>query len=136
MGNHRKASALEQAPWRPGSNNVGKFGRKMRDWWSSLQPDSRGGDWPLARTVAEDESWPELRKGGSTGFVLMVIGLSWWVRLAESSKDKNESASMLEDVVFVLGKILKGMDSPGDGAQPKRKRSVTFSSLWDKTTQK
>lgn len=127
MANHRKPAALEQVPWESGKKRgkIGTFGRKMRDWWMSLQPDSRGGEWPLARDVADDADWGELKKGGATGFVLMVIGLNWWVRHAQSSKDRNEAASMVEDVVFVLGKILDGMGKPGAGPSKKKKRSVS-----------
>lgn len=126
MANHRKPAGLEQVPWVPGKGQVGKYGRKMREWWSALQPEARGGDWPLARAIPDDEGWTELKKGGPTGFVLMVIGLNWWVRYAESSKDQNEAASMVEDVVFALEKVVESMVGSADKVEPlkKKKRSV------------
>lgn len=122
MANHRKPAALEQAPWESGKGKVGKFGRKMRDWWTALQPEWRGSDWPLSRAVADGESWTELKKGGSTGFVLIIIGLNWWIRDAQTAKDQNEVASMVEDVVFVLKAVLETVDEPAGESQSKTKR--------------
>lgn len=122
MANRRRASALDQVPWGP-KGKVNKFGKKMREWWMALQPDSRGGNWPLLRVVDEGESWSQVKKGGSAGIVLMVIGLNWWVRHAELVKDKNEAASVVEDVVFVLGKVLESMDDADseEGSRKKKK---------------
>lgn len=129
MANRRKPAALEQAPWES-KNRKGKvstFGRKLRDWWMGLQPECRGGEWPLVRTIPDDADWAEVKKGGSTGFCLIVIGLNWWVRYAKSTKDKNEAASMLEDVVFVLGKMLESMDKSSDGEPSKKKKRLVIS---------
>lgn len=127
MANHRKPGGLELVPWECGKKKgkISSFGRKMREWWIALQPDCRGGEWPLVRDVPDDADWTELKKGGSTGFVLLVIGLNWWVRHARSSKDQNEAASVVEDVVFVLGKILKSTDEQMAEPSKKKKKSVT-----------
>lgn len=101
----------------------------MREWWISLQPDSRGGEWPLSRDIAEGENWADLKKGGSSGFGLIVIGLNWWVRDAQSTKDQNEVASVIEDVVFVLGKMLESMDNADDAAPSKKKKKSVASSF-------
>lgn len=122
MGNHRKPAALEQVPWESGKGKVGKFGRKMREWWTALQPEWRGGDWPLSRVVADGEVWTEVKKGGPTGFGLLVIGLNWWIRGAQTAKDQNEVASMVEDVVFVLRAILETIDQPITEEPSKKKK--------------
>lgn len=96
---------IEEIPYARAS--VNKFGQKVRSWWTVLQPAARGNDWPLLRDIKEDESWPELMKGGRTGFKLIMVALNWWLRGTASVSEENQALSMLEDVVFVLEKMLE-----------------------------
>ncbi|KAI0039149.1 hypothetical protein FA95DRAFT_1456158, partial [Auriscalpium vulgare] len=64
----------------PAIKNAAKFGRAWREWWTKMNPAWRVGarDWPLGRVVVAEETWPELRKGGRNGFVLVLLTLVWW----------------------------------------------------------
>lgn len=70
----------------------------------------RGNEWPLRREIKEDESWPELRKGGRNGFKLIMVALNWWLRGTSSTSEENKALSVLEDVVFVLENMSKKTD--------------------------
>lgn len=72
-----------------------------------LQPSCRGSDWPLRRDVGEDQDWPELIKGGKNGFKMILVAMNWWLRGVQSETETNQALSVLEDIVFVLEKMLK-----------------------------
>ena len=96
---------LEDIPFN--AKSVDKFGSKVRAWWTVLQPASRGNDWPLRRDIPEDECWPELQKGGRNGFKLVMVALNWWLRGTNTESEVNKALSMLEDLVFVLERMLQ-----------------------------
>ena len=39
------------------------------------------------RNVPQDESWQTLKKGGTAGIYVIVIGLSWWVKAQHTEHD-------------------------------------------------
>lgn len=114
---HRAINDLKKVPFK----NSSKFGTKVRSWWISLQPIFRGGSWPLVCHSEEGEKWADLRKCGKNGFVLILVVLNWWIRGASTVSEKNEVMSMMEDVVFALGEIVK----VGGGGKRKADEELT-----------
>lgn len=106
---------LEDIPYP--ARSVDKFGAKVRNWWTVLQPATRGNEWPLLREIKEDEEWLELKKGGRTGFKLILVALNWWLRGTSSVSEENKALSVLEDVVFVLENILRKIEGGKRGAE-------------------
>lgn len=98
-------SELKDLPY--DTRNVVKFGTKVRNWWIVLQPSYRGSDWPLRRDVRDDEDWAELIKGGKNGFKMILVAMNWWLRGVRTDSETNEALSVLEDIVFVLDKMVK-----------------------------
>ncbi|KAI0038272.1 hypothetical protein FA95DRAFT_1457067, partial [Auriscalpium vulgare] len=68
----------------PTIKKASAFGRTWRQWWIKMNPAWRVGkqDWPLCRDVVAEETWPELRKGGRNGFVIVLLTLVWWTAAA------------------------------------------------------
>ncbi|KAI0040345.1 hypothetical protein FA95DRAFT_1502991 [Auriscalpium vulgare] len=85
---------------------VGKakeFAALWRKWWVGLQPEWRGTTWPLARPASvPTDGWGEVLKGGSNGFIIILITLSWWCGASKTQSEQNEWASAIEDVGWVL----------------------------------
>lgn len=98
-------SELEHIPY--DMRNVDKFGTKVRNWWIVLQPSCRGSDWPLRREVGDDQDWSELTKGGKNGFKMILVAMNWWLRGVRSESETNQALSVLEDIVYVLEKMVK-----------------------------
>ena len=46
-------------------------------WWMALQPLCRTPNGLLSRAVPAKEVWTLLKKGGSAGFYVVVMALSW-----------------------------------------------------------
>ncbi|KAI0061780.1 hypothetical protein BV25DRAFT_1804975, partial [Artomyces pyxidatus] len=102
--------------------DVGKpteFAAIWRKWWTKLQPDWRGVTWPLDRTGAgPSEDWAELLKSGRSGFEVIVITLSWWLKVVSTDKQRREWESAVEDVAWVLEHMVKyAVSSTGLGAK-------------------
>ncbi|EMD31605.1 hypothetical protein CERSUDRAFT_26235, partial [Gelatoporia subvermispora B] len=71
----------------PEIQDVKTFGTSWLVWWYALQPQWRlekrvSGNSRLPPAVYEDASgdWKTLRKGGPTGFVIILVGLAMWAK--------------------------------------------------------
>ncbi|KAI0042929.1 hypothetical protein FA95DRAFT_1466290, partial [Auriscalpium vulgare] len=66
----------------PPLKSVSEYADNWLSWWTSMQPDWRKGDgsWPLERPVGDEAytGWEALCRGGSHGFFIVIISLSWW----------------------------------------------------------
>lgn len=55
----------------------------------------------LFRDVPEGENWQGLRKGGTVGFYVVVMALSWWIKAQQTERDA-EAWSSVDDLLWVL----------------------------------
>jgi hypothetical protein len=49
-------------------------------WWRTMQPSWRKEGDSLVRSAPMGENWQVLRKGGTSGIYIVVMGLSWWIK--------------------------------------------------------
>ena len=77
-----------------------------------MQPEWRGHtDGALKRDTPADEDWLALKKGGTAGIYVLVIGLSWWVK-AQTTDHSINAWSAVADLSWVL-RQMKKINSPG-----------------------
>ncbi|KAF8059253.1 hypothetical protein FPV67DRAFT_1454402 [Lyophyllum atratum] len=95
------------------------FARDWVKWWHSL----KGGD-------GTDVDWESLNKGGSTGLLLVVLGLAWWgekiEEIGRSSEDPGSWLAAVRDVIMILDGLLSNqvqVDSPEGSVEPTSKSS-------------
>ncbi|KAI0045100.1 hypothetical protein FA95DRAFT_1450123, partial [Auriscalpium vulgare] len=64
----------------PPTGKAATFARTWRGWWTAMQPAWRTAElsWPMSRAIVPGETWPELRKGGKKGFVIVLMTIVWW----------------------------------------------------------
>jgi hypothetical protein len=65
----------------------------------------------LSRDVPCGETWQVLKKGGRSGFNVVVMGLSWWMMAQHGEGDVNVW-SIVDDVTWVLQEMKKDIPSP------------------------
>ena len=66
----------------------------------------------LNQDTPADEDWLVLKKGGTAGLYIVVMGLSWWVNTQTfGSKNSNDAWSAVADVLWVFRQI-KQVDFP------------------------
>jgi hypothetical protein len=93
----------------PHIDNIEEFGTELRSWYMSMLPEIRVGrkNWlPLKKIPADPLEWDGLRKGSRSGFVLLLVALSWWIGQATRKKDKDMAQAVLRDVLFVVRELL------------------------------
>lgn len=109
----------------PHIKNVEDYGIQWQAWYMSMLPEIRVGrqEWPPLKKVPTDlHAWDDLRKGSKTGFVILLLGLSWWVAQA---KKKTTVSSALKDMLFVVEQLINNV-SDDTSVSHKRARSSAF----------
>lgn len=99
----------------PTNIDLASLPEDTRRWWKTILPSWRvpaepEAGWPLSREVPADEDWQCARRGGPNGLFLVIMCLYWWRSASEAENDRvafAEYVSVVEDVAFVLGEILK-----------------------------
>ena len=77
-------------------------------WWIALQPAWRvADDGSFNYEVPEGEDWCTLHKGGKAGLYTVVVALSWWVRALTPEIPGFCVWKAVNDVQWVINKILK-----------------------------
>lgn len=90
-----------------------KYGPQFMAWWKGMQPDWRDTDETLNRDAPPYEDWLVLNKGGSAGMYIVVMALSWWVKVQTTGSDHNINAwSAVADLLWVFRQMNK-INSPG-----------------------
>ena len=51
--------------------------------------------------IPKGETWQALRKGGTAGIYIVVMGLSWWIKTQQAERDAN-AWSTVEDLLWVI----------------------------------
>lgn len=71
-----------------------------------MQPAWREGE-SLVKTVPNDVDWEPILRGGSNGFSVVVMALSWWIDAVKSNiKDNSDLSMAVEDVKWVLSELV------------------------------
>lgn len=85
-----------------------------------MQPEWRRKDQDslLNRDVPLGETWDILARGGSNGFFLVIMCLSWWFQGFQSTDNTDVFWSSVNDVTWVLGEMTKVL--PGVSVGQKR----------------
>jgi hypothetical protein len=84
--------------------NVVKYKASWQNWWQGLQPEWRLlDDGTLLQEVPDTgEQWETLRRGGSNGFFMIVLALSWWVEAMGGKADSTGLSEAIDDVAWVV----------------------------------
>ncbi|KIM35207.1 hypothetical protein M413DRAFT_20789 [Hebeloma cylindrosporum] len=83
-----------------------QYGLRFMDWWTLLQPvwrkdDNTATSLVLFRNIPMGETWQGLRKGGTAGIYVVVMGLSWWIKAQQTAYDAN-AWSAVDDLSWVI----------------------------------
>ena len=76
-----------------------------------MQPSWRDQGGPLVRDVPQGETWQTLRKGGTAGIYVVIIGVSWLIK-AEQLKNAEldtDAWTLVDDISWVIKEMRKGM---------------------------
>jgi hypothetical protein len=95
------------------------FGLGLVQWWAELQSTWRISDGtnrtdPLTLIRGPkpaNEKWSTLRKGGSSGFYLIIVALSWWASVLDGVPSPL-LLGLLDDVEWVLSAMVATMPEP------------------------
>jgi hypothetical protein len=60
------------------------------------------------RNVPPGEGWQTLKKGGTSGIYVVVVGLSWWVKAQDTERDADVWA-LVDDLLWVIQQMKKDM---------------------------
>jgi hypothetical protein len=89
----------------------GLYGKRFVAWWNSLQPSWRNGGNSLGSSPPLGETWEGLRKGGTAGFYLIIIGVSWWIKAQGLERD-DDAWLAVEDISWVIGEMMNVVTPP------------------------
>lgn len=118
----KKHEAIEVSPE--------SFGPRFCEWWKASQPNWRIlPDGSYCRDVPDTETWSTLQKGGTAGFFVVIMALSWWVRGIHQLNNESVIWKIMDDLRWVLqqirekkilGKRLNAGTDDGEGIRAKR----------------
>jgi hypothetical protein len=103
--------------------NPSAYGVRFTEWWGGMQPvwrlfQSADGPLSLVRDPPKDETWTGLRKGGTAGIYVVVMGLSWWIKAQRNKGDVNAWAAV-DDLSWVLQQM--SIPSESISSSPKKR---------------
>ena len=81
------------------------FGAAWMLWWVKLQPAWREGK-SLVKTVPANADWEPVFQGGSNGFLLAIVALSWWVSMIDPDDQYSLLLEAINDVSWVLSELV------------------------------
>lgn len=90
-----------------------------------MLPKTRIGqkDWPPLKNVPTDPlEWNSLKKGSARGFVVLLVGLSWWEAASTKKKDQHMLEAALQDILFVLRQLVADVSKDDTYGLHKRPR--------------
>lgn len=103
IAHHRR---YERPPQWESKSSIKAYGGSLVSWWKGLQPEWRGGRWPLKRDKPDDDSWGTLRCAGPNGIFLVVLGIVWWANVL-NDKPPKDLVQLVEDVEWVMDAMTK-----------------------------
>ena len=65
----------------------------------------------LVRDVLQGETWQTLKKGGTSGIYVVIMGLSWLIEpeKSEHAKHETDTWTLVEDISWVIQQMKNGM---------------------------
>ena len=93
------------------SVNPGAYGKRFFEWWRLLQPSWRIDGESFVLSAPKGENWEGLRKGGTSGIYIVVMGLSWWIKSQFMDRDPI-AWTAVHDVSWVIQQMKNGSPSP------------------------
>ena len=93
------------------SINPDNYGTQFMVWWKEMQPEwrnkmDRDSSGTLKQDTPADENWQALKKRGSAGMYIAVMGLSWWVKAQTTVSDHGNNAwTAVADLLWVFHQI-------------------------------
>ena len=98
--------------------NVGVYAATWISWWSACQPPWRQSEeWPLSREAPDHAKWGKLTARGQNGVFLLVMSTTWWAFALKSSDDRRVFDEAMDDLRWVIEKILRQPSTPADPTQ-------------------
>jgi len=77
-------------------------------WWIAIQPKWRlADDSSFVYSTPAGEDWRFLHKGGSAGLYIVVVALSWWVKILTLEDPHIRVWTAVRDVTWVIDQIYK-----------------------------
>jgi hypothetical protein len=108
----------------------GPYGQRFMAWWRLLQPSWRIDEDLLVRSATQGENWQGLRKGGTAGIFVVIMGLSWWIKSQLGERDPI-AWTAVDDVWWVIQQMMNStpalvsqkrtLEGKENDAQPKKK---------------
>ena len=80
----------------------------MQPSWRLFQ--GANGPLNLVCDTLKAEAWQGLRKGGTAGIYVVIIGLSWWIKAQRNKPDTNAWAAV-DDLSWVIQQMSNASDS-------------------------
>ena len=121
------------------SLKFGRYGKAFKEWWTLMQLSWRGNGASLMHVVPKGENWKMLRKGGTSGMYVVVVGLSWWIKIQHTWRDSgawalvNDLSWVIQQMKIDMGSILLSAqkrahegDAEDENAPERRKMWVDF----------
>jgi hypothetical protein len=91
------------------------YGDRFMEWWKTMLPSWQSTNSQVSLLLSHDvpssETWQVLKKGGRSGFNVVVMGLSWWV-IAQHGEGEGKVWSIVNDLMWVLQEMKKDIPSP------------------------
>ena len=87
------------------------YGKALNEWWTMMQPSWRKGRASLIRVVPPGEDWRALRKGGTSGIYVVLVGLSWWIKTQQTRRDLG-AWTLVDDLTWVIQQMKMGSGQP------------------------
>lgn len=97
---------------------------RFTGWWKNLQPSWRASSAHAlseVRNVPKDETWQSLRKGGTAGIYVVLMGLSWWI-LAQNEACDATAWLIVDDLSWVIQQMKGRADQEPEQLSVKRTR--------------
>ena len=118
-----------------GVDVVQSYSQQWWLWWIGIQPPWRGSDRnSLARELPDGEiDWSATWKGGSNGFYVVLLALSWWFLGVKHNDGRGVSGCehALDDVAWVLEQMCHSFGSvKRAGATPQGTNKRYFASFY------
>ena len=82
-----------------------EFGKRVLDWWLTIQPTTRK-EWPPVNdSLPSDFSFNYFNHGGPNGVFLMILCLGWWANALTPGMNFTDFELVVGDVQFVFEQI-------------------------------
>ena len=89
--------------------DVESFGRKVIEWWLTIQPTTRKAWPPTYGPLPKDFSFNYFKCGGPNGVFLVILCLTWWANALTTDTSHTSFQLVVHDVRWVLEQVASCM---------------------------